>query len=402
MSKYVKELMMDQLKSDLDGNRSLLIVDLKDLDAIAEHNFRRDLRKKSIRIRVLKNSLAKRVFSDVGHGGLSKYLEGQSAVVWGGEGPSELAKEISTRFKALKKPQIKGGAVDGVIVGPEQVDDITKLPSREVLIGQVLSLVLGPAQQTLSLLNSSASTLVGQLEALAKRQEEAGAARLPFRRKAARARLSFRRRAAEPLGKGSTTRKYLTSHVICRDDNRSERMFSRFPPGADRTSKLSRGLEHTQPSTFSFQQERNIRPMSTAEATTFADSIKTLGDTLVNMKVLEVLQLTKYLKETYNLEAAAVAVAGPAAGGAQRPQARPPRPSRPSSTSRSRLSAPTRSRSSRLCVPPPSLASKRQKTWWKQRPRTSRPASPRRMPRNSRKSSKTPARPSRSNDLRES
>jgi large subunit ribosomal protein L10 len=169
MSKYVKELMMDQLKSDLDGNRSLLIVDLKDLDAVAEHGFRRDLRKKSIRLRVLKNSLARRVFTDMGMEGLSKYLEGQSAVVWGSDGPSELAKEITTQFKALKKPLIKGGAVDGVIVGPGQVEEITKLPSREVLIGQVLSLVLGPAQQTLSLLTSSASTVVGQLEALAKR-----------------------------------------------------------------------------------------------------------------------------------------------------------------------------------------------------------------------------------------
>jgi large subunit ribosomal protein L10 len=172
MSKYVKEMMMDQLKSDLDGNRSLLIVDLKDLDAIAEHGFRRDLRKKSIRLRVLKNSLARRVFSDMGMEGLSKYLDGQSAVVWGGDGPSELAKEISTQFKALKKPLIKGGAVDGVIVGPGQVEEITKLPSREVLIGQVLSLILGPAQQTLSLLTSSASTVIGQLEALAKRGGE--------------------------------------------------------------------------------------------------------------------------------------------------------------------------------------------------------------------------------------
>src|SRR5436305_2074780 len=46
--------------------------------------------------------------------------------------------------------------------------------------------------------------------------------------------------------------------------------------------------------------------MSTAEATPFADSIKNLGDSLVNMKVLEVLQLTKYLKEAYGLEDAAV------------------------------------------------------------------------------------------------
>jgi large subunit ribosomal protein L7/L12 len=69
--------------------------------------------------------------------------------------------------------------------------------------------------------------------------------------------------------------------------------------------------------------------MSTAEATTaFADNIKNLGDSLVNMKVLEVLQLTKYLKEAYGLEAAAAApvmVAGPGGGGAAPAEAAPPK-----------------------------------------------------------------------------
>jgi large subunit ribosomal protein L10 len=176
MSKYVKELMMDELRSDLNGSRSLLILDLKGLDATAEHAFRRSLRKKSIRLRVLKNSLARRVFIDLGMDGLSKFLEGPSAIAWGGEGIAELAKEVSTQVKNLKKPEIKGGAVDGLIVGPEQVEDITKLPSREVLIGQVIGLLLGPAQRALAALSSPASTVVGQLEALAKRQEnDAGA-----------------------------------------------------------------------------------------------------------------------------------------------------------------------------------------------------------------------------------
>jgi large subunit ribosomal protein L7/L12 len=49
--------------------------------------------------------------------------------------------------------------------------------------------------------------------------------------------------------------------------------------------------------------------MSTAEATGFSETIKTLGDSLVNMKVMEVLSLTKYLKDTYGLEAAAAAAA---------------------------------------------------------------------------------------------
>jgi large subunit ribosomal protein L7/L12 len=64
--------------------------------------------------------------------------------------------------------------------------------------------------------------------------------------------------------------------------------------------------------------------MSTAEATPFADSIKTLGDSLVNMKVMEVLQLTKYLKETYGLEAAAAVVQGPAAAAAAPAEAAAP------------------------------------------------------------------------------
>jgi len=129
MSKYVKELMMDQLRSDLDGSRSVLILDLKGLDAVAEHHFRRDLRKKSIRIRALKNTLARRVFSEMGMDGLSRYLEGPSVAVWGGDGVAELAKEVSSQVRTLKKPQIKGGAVDGIVIGPAQVEDITKLPS---------------------------------------------------------------------------------------------------------------------------------------------------------------------------------------------------------------------------------------------------------------------------------
>jgi large subunit ribosomal protein L10 len=148
----------------------MLILDLKGLDAIAEHQLRRDLRKKAIKLRALKNSLARRVFSEMGMDGLSKYLSGPSVAVWGGDGVTELAKEISAKVKTLKKPEIKGGAVDGVVIGPEQVEEITKLPSREVLIGQVIGLLLGPAREVLSLLSSPGGNLVGQLEALAERQ----------------------------------------------------------------------------------------------------------------------------------------------------------------------------------------------------------------------------------------
>ena len=168
MSKYVKELMMNQLRTDLGGSTSLLILDLKGLDAVAEHGFRRDLRKKKIKVRALKNTLARRVFAELGIGGLSQYLEGPSVAVWGGDGVAELAKEVSTRVKTLKKPLIKGGAVDGVVIGPDQVEDITKLPSREALIARVAALAMAPAQRVIALANAPASGLMSQLETLSE------------------------------------------------------------------------------------------------------------------------------------------------------------------------------------------------------------------------------------------
>lgn len=174
MSKYVKEMMRDQFKRELGENRSLLILDFKGLDAVSEHKLRMDLRQKKIQIRVLRNNLARLVFQEVGLGGLDKYLSGPSVAVWGGDGVAELAKEVSTKVKALKKPAIKGGAVDGTIIGPDQIEDITKLPSREALIGRVVSLALAPASRIVALANAPAANLQAQLKTLAEPAEGEG------------------------------------------------------------------------------------------------------------------------------------------------------------------------------------------------------------------------------------
>jgi large subunit ribosomal protein L10 len=168
MSKYVKEMMMDQFRADLDGAKSVLILDFKGLDAVSEHKFRMDLRKKNIKVRALRNTLARRVFEDLGIGGLSSFLSGPSVAIWGGAGPAELAKEISAQVKKLKKPEIKGGAVDGTVITPAQVEDITKLPSREALIARVVNLAMSPATRVVSLAQAPASGLLGQLKTLSE------------------------------------------------------------------------------------------------------------------------------------------------------------------------------------------------------------------------------------------
>ena len=162
---------MDQLRSDLGGATSVLILDFKGLDAVSEHRMRMDLRKKKIKVRALRNTLARRVFEENGLGGLSGYLTGPSVAAWGGDGPAELAKEIFDQVKKLKKPAIKGGAVDGTVITPEQVNGVTSrscLSFGGALIGRVVSLALAPVHRVLNLATAPASGLMGQLKTLSE------------------------------------------------------------------------------------------------------------------------------------------------------------------------------------------------------------------------------------------
>jgi large subunit ribosomal protein L10 len=119
-------------------------------------------------MRALKNTLAKRVFAEAGLGGLDPLLAGPSVAVWGGDGVAELAKEISAQVKKHQKPEIKGGVVEGTVISAAQIDDITKLPSREELIGRVAGLALAPAQRVITLAQAPASALASQIQSIAE------------------------------------------------------------------------------------------------------------------------------------------------------------------------------------------------------------------------------------------
>ena len=110
----------------------------------------------------------------MGMDGLSQFLAAPRRPSGAATAIAELAKEISDQVKNLKKPAIKGGRRRRRGRRPEQVEDITKLPSREVLIGQVLTLLLSPAREALALVTSPASTLIGQLEAFIEKNQGPG------------------------------------------------------------------------------------------------------------------------------------------------------------------------------------------------------------------------------------
>ena len=168
MSKLVKKMISDDLRKSFDGVRDVVVLSVMGLDGIQNNTMRLALRQKDIHIRVVKNNLAKRVFDEVGLGPAGQFLEGATAVAWGGPSIVELAKEITQWAGKLTKLQIKGGATAGVSLSPAQVKALSTMPSRDELIGRVVNLALGPARRLVSLMNAPAARIVGQLETKAE------------------------------------------------------------------------------------------------------------------------------------------------------------------------------------------------------------------------------------------
>ncbi|MDZ4657680.1 MAG: 50S ribosomal protein L10 [Bythopirellula sp.] len=145
MSKYVKDLITNELKSRLAGVADALLVDVVGMEANSNVELRKELRKKNMHLLVVKNSLGRRATEGTTLAPAFEGSAGTLAIVWGGEDVVSLAKEI-TRLAANAKYKPfapKGGVMDGSKLSADDVKAVSKWPSREeqlsILMGQILS-----------------------------------------------------------------------------------------------------------------------------------------------------------------------------------------------------------------------------------------------------------------------
>ena len=174
MSKQVKDMVIADLKQRLQGTRDLIVVDVSKLDGHTTTNLRVKLRAKNIHVLAVKNSLARQALGSLGVAGLDPYLEGPSALVYGGQDIVALAREIVKSVKDAQKLEIKGGTLDGgTSLNAKQVDELSKSAGREELLGRVLMLIRSPGGRIAGSLLGPGGKLAGQVKSIAEKEGEA-------------------------------------------------------------------------------------------------------------------------------------------------------------------------------------------------------------------------------------
>lgn len=169
MSKVIKQMEMDALAKTFQGVRDLVMLSTSGVNAQDDNKMRLALRKKGIRLQVVKNSLAQRIFPVLGLN-IAKGWEGPTLLAWGGSSIAELSKELDVLAKQNDKIKIKTAVAEGQEL---TFADALRMPTRTEAIARVVMLAMAPASQLVGQIMGPAAQLAGQIKSIGEKQEEA-------------------------------------------------------------------------------------------------------------------------------------------------------------------------------------------------------------------------------------
>jgi len=160
---YVAEVFKDA--------RSVVLNDFTGLDVEKISELRRVCRENNIEFRVVKNSLAKIGVKDSVAAELEKYFDGPTALAISRESENQGAKILAKFAKEHQAPKFKAAFVDGDVIDATAVLALSKLPSKEELLAQVLAGIMSPASGLVSVMQGPLRSLVGVLSQLKDKKE---------------------------------------------------------------------------------------------------------------------------------------------------------------------------------------------------------------------------------------
>ena len=165
-----------ELKERIQGNAVAIATQYKGINVEQATELRRKLRAESVVFKVYKNSLVKRALDELGLADANAFLEGPTAWAFCQDPvtPARVLKEFAKNVKAVV---MNGGIVEGEVVSREQIQALAFLPSREVLLAQVVGTIAAPLRNLVGTLQAVPRNLVSVLDEIRKkREQEEGAA----------------------------------------------------------------------------------------------------------------------------------------------------------------------------------------------------------------------------------
>jgi large subunit ribosomal protein L10 len=160
-----KASIVSDLSEKLNRSPFLLVTDYKQMKVDQFGELRNRLAPAGAEVRVVKNSFLKRAMADSGMPDVGDKLTGQTAIVMGDKDVAPVAKILKAFAAEFKIAALKIGVIDKAVMSTSDVEALAELPSREVLLAQLLGLLQAPGTRLVRILNEPAAAFARLLKA---------------------------------------------------------------------------------------------------------------------------------------------------------------------------------------------------------------------------------------------
>ena len=168
-----KQKISEDLHTRFSKSAIVILTDYKGLDVAAVSELRRELRKENIEYQVVKNTLLTRAAEETDVAVIKDHFKGPIAVALSYDDPVAPAKVLTKFAEANDKLEIKIGVMNGKVLDLSEIKALSRLPSREVLLGQLLSVLNGVPTSFVRVLAEVPRSFLNVLTAIKDQKEAA-------------------------------------------------------------------------------------------------------------------------------------------------------------------------------------------------------------------------------------
>jgi large subunit ribosomal protein L10 len=173
-----KERVVEQLAQRLRSTETLMVADYRGLTMPEVDELRSRLLEAGARFTVVKNTLTKLAAEQAGTTDMLQLIEGPTAIAFlEAEGdPVAVAKVLNETARAHGVLVIRGGVLEGTVVGDAEIKRLATLPPADVLRAQLAGAFFAPLTTVVGLFTAPLRDLVGVIDSRIRQLEEQGEA----------------------------------------------------------------------------------------------------------------------------------------------------------------------------------------------------------------------------------
>ncbi len=168
LTREKKEGIIKKIADELKRATSVVFVKFHGLSVSAASEMRRSMRGSGVSYTVVKKTLLRRVLKDAGIEGVLPDLEGEIALAYGVD-TIEPAKSVATFEKKFGETlAMLGGILENRFISREEARSLSRVPSRHILLGQLVMVMYAPVTKTVRTLNEVNRSFVSALNQIAQ------------------------------------------------------------------------------------------------------------------------------------------------------------------------------------------------------------------------------------------